>query len=496
MNTNSQRLFYNFTANRASLRCSPGVDFFVHSPGTFSLGFEYRQKDSPRHISDAFGKVSIFEHVLNIQVFNYDMIVCLNKRMRGFVAEIKTLICNFFVTLGNKTTGLMSSIAALLSAGKPLLSGLELLFRHTKKLRRDDLLAITRCDERIESDINADSVAGGRKGNSITLNSEGSIPIFVSAADAYGLNLTVNLPMPLYLNVPDILQVQASSLDLTTVPERSIVDRAESVKRLEPRIAGLISSLHSAKERLKRLIKPAKRLLQRTVVTICDLFADLSEFRQKRSSLSGISDALSSFLICVFSLSKCLVIEKAMPIKLRGESRDLLSGRIQAVFISLEHLFAFLLVDIFTDCCLADGADTAGKITSTPKRGETATKRCKFLTQNTTGISFQSVNNFSNASRRIMLNKQVNVIRHYFERMNCEAKFCRLFVEKFLEPFLNSIDKYLAPIFRAPYYMQFQVENSPGIFCISLIHDVYYTSGRYIMLLNFFKRRGELSAVA
>lgn len=450
MNANGKRLFDNFTTSRAPLRRAPGVDFLVHSPGTFSLGFEHGQEDAPRRIGDTFREVRIFKHVLDMQVFNYDMIVCLNKRVSGFVAKIKTLVRNLFVMCGDKAAGFVSPITPLLSAGKFLLSGFKLLFGNPEKLWRGNLLAVTRRDERIEANINTDTATSGRETDGIVLNGERNIPLVIPAANACGFNIAVKSPMPLDLNVSDVLKIQASSLNLATIAKRGIVDRAKSVKRLEARITGSVASLHSAKECFERFIKSAKGLLKRTVVASRNFFIDLSEFRQKRRGLSGISNALPGFLVNVFSLCKGLIVEKAMPVKLGSESGGLLSGRVQAVFQSLEHLFPFLPLDILSDRCLVHRSNSCGEIASTPKSRQTAAKGRKLAAKSVAGISFQPTNDLGNAPRRVMLKKKMNVIRHDFKCVNGDAKLFSFFIEEFFESLFNSINKYRPPVFRAP----------------------------------------------
>ena len=483
MNPDSKRLFDNFTANRASLRCASGVDFLVHSPGAFSLGFEYGQEDTPRSICNAFGKVSVLEHVLDIEVFNSDIIVLFNERISGLVAEIKALIRNLLMTVRDKVASLAPSIATLLPARQSLLRGFKFLFGEPKELRRVDLFPVARGNERVKSDINTDIESSMRQDHGITFNGKGNVPLVVSATNTQGLDRTTQFAMPLDLDVADILNVKFASLNLAPITKRCVVDRIESVGRLESGIAWILARLYSSEERLERLIQTAQGLLKRTIIAKRKAINFLFKFWQKSCGLGAVSDTLSGLFVSLFSLSKGLIVEKAMPIKLLSESTSLFTSWIEAIFESLNHLLPFLPVNVFADSRFTYGPHATCKIASTPKRREATAKRCKFLSQNTAGIAFQAVHNLGNASCRAMLNKQMNVIRHHFKRMNRKAKLSCLFVEKFFEPLLDSALKNFAPVFRAPYYVQFQAENSTSILCVAFIlfHEPNYMLSRYIM---------------
>ena len=190
---------------------------------------------------------------------------------------------------------------------------------------------------------------------------------------------------------------------------------------------------------------------------------------------------------------KGAVIEKTSGIKQAFQLCFLPFIGPKPVFESFPHLLALLRLDIFANRFIGNMPDAPGVVTSTPKCRKSAFERSKFFSQYPARITFESVDNLRNASRGIMFDKHVNVIRHYFEGMNGKPKFSRFFVKKLLKSFSNFINEYLSPVFGTPDEVKFKAENSPGVFGVS-VHIKQYTTARYLSQPLTLERCGFSSA--
>lgn len=475
MKPNSKRLFNNFTTNRASLGCSFGIDFFISSASIFGFALEDRKKYAPCGIGNAFRKMRIPNHSLNVEVFYSDEIILLDKFMSDLMTEIKTLITDFLMTFSNKATGFASSMTAFYPTGKSLLSRLELLFRDAEKFGGINLFAVTCRDKRIKADIDADAFSGRKQKHGPTFNDKKNIPPCITSIDAQSFDFTVNRTVPLDFNATDVLKVEFVCLNLATITKCGIVDRVEAVGSLEAGITRLFACLHSAEKGRERLIKSAKGLLKRTIVAKCKTLRFLSQLRQKHCSLSRIIDSLPRRPVSLFSLLKSFVVEKTMCIKLRLKRSDLLSSGIETIFKGFEHLLSFLFLNIFTDSGLAYIPDTASIIASAPKRRQTATKGSKFTSHKATGVSLQSIDDLCDTQCWVIFKKQMNVIGHYLKGMYCQIKLFHLFIQELLQPLSYIALKHGSPIFWTPYQMQFQTEYGTCVFCILSHTNILYT---------------------
>ena len=337
MNSNGERLFDHLSTGRAPLGSPVGSYFPIPSPGAFSLGFEYREEHSPGGIGDRLRKMPVFDHTLDIEIFYGKPVVGLYEGVRDLVAEIKPLVGDLLVDLSDKTTSLRSTHRAFFSASKTLLGLLEKLLGFTKELRGFDLGSVSESGEGNKAHVNADFLPCLGKRDDFALDGEVDIPPVVSPSDGKGLDLTGYRPVPLNLNVADVLKVETPVLDLTTVSEDSICDGIEPVGRFEPGITGFLPSLDPAEERFESLVQPAKSLLERTVVAGGKGLVFLLELGEKPGGLLRESNAFAGNFVSLLPLSEGGVVEEAVPVKLGGKGFRLFPGRVKAVFERLEH---------------------------------------------------------------------------------------------------------------------------------------------------------------
>ncbi len=136
--------------------------------------------------------------------------------------------------------------------------------------------------------------------------------------------------------------------------------------------------------------------------------------------------------------------------------------------------------DVAAHNALGHRADRTGVVTAIPKRRQARTQARKFLAQNATRPTLDSVDDFSHAQRWVRLHKQVNVVGHHLKRMHRHLVLGRDLGNQLFQARVNRRNQHLAPILRAPYEVVFQAENRP---CAALVpcHGRYYTTAACLM---------------
>jgi hypothetical protein len=125
-------------------------------------------------------------------------------------------------------------------------------------------------------------------------------------------------------------------------------------------------------------------------------------------------------------------------------------------------------------------------VTSGPKRREPSAQEAKFLSQDTAGITFESVSDFRDRKRWVTLKKQVNVIGHDFHRVNCQGKLICLFKQQRSQTLSNSIRENRPAVLRAPNQVKLQRENRAGIARVSR-HSIIIQQANIYSIQNLTK---------
>jgi hypothetical protein len=112
----------------------------------------------------------------------------------------------------------------------------------------------------------------------------------------------------------------------------------------------------------------------------------------------------------------------------------------------------------------------------------------ELLTQDVGGESLKPCGNFSHAARGVGFDKQMNVVGHYFQRMNGYSNLLRFEPQQRLKPSFDRPGENRAAIFWAPDEMIFQTKNSSSVFGVTIHKPDYFTPAE-----NLIKRKGSAS---
>jgi hypothetical protein len=112
----------------------------------------------------------------------------------------------------------------------------------------------------------------------------------------------------------------------------------------------------------------------------------------------------------------------------------------------------------------------------------TASQPREFLTKNPATVSLEPVHNLSHAVGRVVLNKEVDVIRHYFHGVQRETVLSSLFLQDPFQSLIDTVDQHGATILWTPYQMYLPCENRTGVLCIPYTRRINTTKEHVIPL--------------
>lgn len=156
MGPNRQGFLHQFATLETFLCRETRVHSYYPVSSVLSFGRENIEKRAPRSIHDGLREMMIFDHPINVQVFNGYRLIAFGIRLCHFEMEVSTLPFDFQVRQGNRTTGLASSFASLLAAGLHAFFAPENLLRSAIETRVLNSIAFAIGEKALEANVNTD----------------------------------------------------------------------------------------------------------------------------------------------------------------------------------------------------------------------------------------------------------------------------------------------------------------------------------------------------
>ena len=458
MNTISQSFFDQQSTSRTHLACVAWVHKHYLPTGAFCLVGCVIRELVPRHVTNAFVEFMtkhlsmIAHHARNVEFFKGDNLKHIYQMSGKFMREIVSSVGNFFMNTRNFFALFCSAGCPLNFLAQPSLRFGKSNFIGFKKSWIGNLFTSRERGKRRKANINTDSFVRGRKWLELDFTRETGVPFIVRPTKSNGLDGPFDVPVQFNSDIADILDVKLPVFQLDTIPISRECDRIEAIPSFEAGESWGVASFDAAKECLKRFIQSSQNILRSGKIQIGDPVIKAPNFF-KRVGLVVVIDRLVPLFIAENPLLKGAIIQKASRIKhivKRGLLR--VTGE-QSVFIGFAHLLSFLIRNIFFNRRFAYVSYCPRIITSAPKGGQPGTQRRKFLSQYSAAIAFQPIHYLGYSPAGIKFKKQVNMIRHDFERMNRHFKFVSFLIQQYGEFGFNITRKYWTPIFRTPHYV-------------------------------------------
>ncbi len=301
----------------------------------FRFVCEISEESSPRSIIDVLGKVGMPDHAFDIQIFNSDVTVSLNKEIGEFMQEVRPLICNEFVQFGNWKPRLSPVCRAFDFPAQSSLQDFQSPFRSNEITGILNLYIIGQSSKAFKPDINADFVVGefmflSPNRNFTTENSEP----FTSrgSLDSEGLDFALNRSMQNNLNVTNF----GKSKLVTTYESMSILRVSNAFVPPEGLESGksdfTFSFFYSPEEVLVSFVNPVRNILKNLTVNIFEFRIFSLKFDNMVVHVKLVKGLLA-ILVGFDSGFEKFVVEEAHNRKILFKNSNLFRSRIQTVFV-------------------------------------------------------------------------------------------------------------------------------------------------------------------
>ena len=299
----------------------------------FRFVYEISGESSPRSIIDVLGEVWMPYHAFDIQIFDDNAPISLNKESRELMQEVCSLICDKFMQLTNIEFRISSICRALDLFAQSPLQDFQTPFRCNEIAGVLKLNSIGEGSKTFKPDINADFVVGefmflrlNRK-----LATENSEPFARrSSLDSKRLDFALNGSVQNGFDISNFGEMKSVIFD--NKPVLWIRDAFISSERLEAGKSDLtFPFFYPPEEVLKSLVNSVGNILQ-------GLAVNAFEFRMLPLQLNDVivqiefTKRLLAVLVGFDSGFKKLVVEKTHDRKILFKDSNVLRSRIQTVF--------------------------------------------------------------------------------------------------------------------------------------------------------------------
>ena len=251
--------FLNVAARRTGLaRRIPAVDALDALAVPLGLFFQHAGGLPDARIAQRAGEAVVLQHPAQVEVFDVDHVETLHHRRTELVHRIGAAIADLLVQPGDVLLDVRPALAALLTAGKPLLIEREPTLPLCAVLRVGDFLAGRERGESIDAEIDANRFTGFRQVGWRGIDDERHEVAPARLADQANRGRRRNrAARPLHLDRADLGELQGFRLRLERESAFGVVRRLRAILALERRIAGAL-----VEEIRVRNLQVAQRLLQ------------------------------------------------------------------------------------------------------------------------------------------------------------------------------------------------------------------------------------------
>lgn len=445
------------------------INFDNWDTGTLSLIRQFFDKAAHCNVKTAFCKVFVAVHEYEFKVFKHNSIMLFDQIKSKFVQKVCSLISYVFVKFSESSNGLMPGVRAFFLSGNRPLQHPELLLAGDVMLRRIVKNPVRGGGKMRNAEVDPDNTTCPFSGrNKISINRETDVPlvIFPKNADLFDIGASREFSMPFHTDWRQFCQNQLAIFNLCAIPI-SKSNTGKSGCRLES-WKPCLPSFAPAKERLKGNIKFSHSLLERRAIYLWVFcFAHLVERfilikRRKREFIDSVG---------VYTLFQGLIVKATMTEEYLVKCFNSGLVGIYSIFKSFQSL-AFLIRNILFNRLCRYMPSSPAIVRPAPKGWKLAPQFSELPSQQAAGSSFKSKSNPRWSPGWITFNKQVDVIRHYFESVNSKFVVTGYRVQYFFETVGDVATQHLAPIFWTPNKVIFEAENGPRILSI-FTHTVY-----------------------
>jgi hypothetical protein len=476
VNTYGQRFFDRRSAPATLLAGACGVYSDDLDSGTFSLVLENLQEAAPCSVADVASQPVILDHPSDAQAFHRDGSVVAYEGKRNLVVVISALLANMSMNATQLDDGFFSILATEFFTANSAAGTSQGGERGGQESWVFDVGAVIGGQKILNTDVDA----GRRFGAGLDLGvaqitGEDGVPFISFLLERDGFDQAFDITMLFDADCTGVLDSQLIVHQLNAVTVGWELDATESAASFEARVSRFFSRLNSSEEALKGFVQASHGGLSTGKVKAIEVGIDVA-FLFVPSRLLGITDRAFSLFPGVFALHKASVVQSPVCLEHNFQLSELITVGEDSEFVGSTHcLLSLLVFYVCLDRGFAGATNGAGVITSAPKSRESRSQRGELLSQISRRPSFETVYDLSNTKRWVSRNKDVDMIRHDFQRYDCHVKLFSNISNQLIESQGDVIGKNWSSVFWTPDDVILEGKNSTSIFAVPIHKYTVYS---------------------
>ena len=275
------------------------------------FAFEDGPELRPAGITDALSQVRVLDQVSHLQIFQIDHVVVPQQLQGGLMMKVSPLPLHFLVLPSEECHRFAAALTALLPARDTPLRLLEGFLRFPVVPRIFDDVALGGDKKHLQANVDARLLTGEWDELHRHIHAgETAVPAVGFFGDGDGLDCAFKRAAPSDANAPDLGEDEAPVVEHGTVAELFVGETCVAVGALEAGIAGLLTGLDAAKERLEGTVQTRQHILQDLRVDVLVLRPNVFDGGQFGTLMSA-GDARVAFLPGVAAFLQRGIVEFA-----------------------------------------------------------------------------------------------------------------------------------------------------------------------------------------
>lgn len=331
MHAHAQRFVHYHATGGTPLRSATWINLNTDSTGSFRLVLGVRDQVTPGGIRNAFRQRGMLDHARDVQILKYNHPKLIDQTATEFVSKVRATVRNPLVYPAHNPLVILAFRRTLGVLAHASLRPCQRLLILTEKARVRDLLARGQGGKVGQPDVDAYSMASMWLLCRITkVARHDQIPVVGAPRKGQRFDRAVNRTVQHDSDIPDVLEVHTVAYDLAPVAVAWVLDCIKAIASLVPRVAGVVTSLDAAKERIKGFFEAAQRRLTTGEVRLRQVGIGRAIYLQL-CRLIFVPDAPVFLLPGIFAFSKRSIVQVPMGIQHLEHRTRLLTRRVQAI---------------------------------------------------------------------------------------------------------------------------------------------------------------------
>lgn len=451
--------------------------------GSFSLVSQDAPKLAPASVGDCSGQPVVLDHVAHGQVFHRDEPVATHETKDHVVVVFPSEVGDVYVAVSKLCHGLSPAVVPLPFASdrtpEPSKLGQGLF-----QVARVGLFGAIRClEERREPDVDAHRWVVALGDWTLTeIAHDEHVPLTGLSLERERFDCSFDKAVGLHAQSSDVLDAKSGAGQPDAIAMGWELDGVKTISSLEPGVAWLCSALQPSEEGPEGSIEPAHRCLGRREVNAVVPDVDLALGFEPSRLIPVANRELLGF-VGGLALREAGVVESPMRLDHRRKHRGLpVVGPDAELGNRVHELLPFLAFDVATNRRFGYGSNAACVVAAAPERWQSRAERSELFSQLMRASALEATDQLSDASSRIRLDEQVNVVGHDLQCVDCSFEVESYRPEDLAEPILDATNENFTAILRAPHEVVLERKEGTSVLPVAFgDHVSQYSAGRQLV---------------